>query len=198
MCNLASLVGSRRYGSHYVQDEKGIRVRSQNSSDYFYDPMLFRFLFLLLLCPFVSACPSKEEQPSATLSGKVISVKDGDTIDILYYNKKLTIRLAHIDCPEKKQPYGQAARQFVSDKCFGQTVTIRHNNEYDRSKRLIGEVILANNENLNKLLVKAGLAWHFKKYSTDNSYAVLEQEARKQRIGLWSEPNPVAPWEWRK
>lgn len=158
--------------------------------------LFFRFL-LLLLCPLVSACPVTTEKDAAELSGKVISVKDGDTIDIFYNNKKLTIRLAHIDCPEKKQPYGQAAKQFVSDKCFGQIVTIRHNNEYDRRKRLIGEVILSDNENLNKLLVKAGLAWHFKKYSTDNSYAVLEQEARKHRIGIWSEPNPVAPWEWR-
>ena len=159
--------------------------------------LIFRLMLLLFLCPLVSACPAGTAIDSTQLSGKVISVKDGDTIDILYNNKKLTIRLAHIDCPEKKQPYGQAAKQFVSDKCFGQTVTIRHNNEYDRSKRLIGEVILSDNENLNKSLVKAGLAWHFKKYSTDNSYAVLEQEARKQRIGIWSEPNPVAPWEWR-
>lgn len=159
--------------------------------------MLYRLLFLLLLCPLVSACPFATDQPPAELSGKVISIKDGDTIAILYNNKTLTIRLAHIDCPEKKQPYGQAAKQFLSDKCFGQTVTIHHQHEYDRSKRLIGEVITASGENLNKALVKAGLAWHYKKYSTDNSYAALEQEARKQRTGLWSEPNPIAPWEWR-
>ena len=160
--------------------------------------MLYRLFFLLLLCPLVSACPVATEQPPAELSGKVISIKDGDTIAILYNNKTLTIRLAHIDCPEKKQPYGQAAKQFMSDKCFGQIVTIQHQHEYDRSKRLIGEVITASGENLNKSLVKAGLAWHYKKYSTNTSYAALEQEAKKQRIGLWSEPNPVAPWEWRR
>lgn len=159
--------------------------------------MLYRLFFLLLLCPLVSACPVATEEPPDELSGKVISIKDGDTIAILYNNKTLTIRLAHIDCPEKKQPYGQAAKQFMSDKCFGQTVTIQHQHEYDRSKRLIGEVITASGENLNKALVKAGLAWHYKKYSADNSYAALEQEARKQRTGLWSEPNPIAPWEWR-
>ena len=160
--------------------------------------MLYRLFFLLLLCPLVSACPVATEEPPAELTGKVISIKDGDTIAILYNNKTLTIRLAHIDCPEKKQPYGQAAKQFMSNKCFGQTVTIQHHNEYDRSKRLIGEVITASGENLNKSLVKGGLAWHYKKYSTDNSYAALEQEARKQSIGLWNEPNPIAPWEWRR
>jgi endonuclease YncB( thermonuclease family) len=160
--------------------------------------MWYRLFLLLLFCPLVSACPVSTEEPPVTLSGKVIGIKDGDTIDIFYNNKKLTIRLAHIDCPEKKQPYGQAAKKFIADKCFEQTVTIQHNNEYDRSKRLIGEVITASGENLNKALVKAGLAWHFKKYSTDMAYAALEKEARKQRIGLWSEANPVAPWEWRR
>jgi micrococcal nuclease len=166
--------------------------------DYFYRPMWYRLFLLLLFCPLVSACPVATEEPPSTLSGKVTGIKDGDTIDILYNDKKLTIRLAHIDCPEKKQPYRQTAKKFISDKCFGQTVTIQHKNEYDRSKRLIGEVISPSGENLNKALVKAGLAWHFKKYSTDRVYAALEKEARKQRIGLWSEANPVAPWEWRK
>jgi endonuclease YncB( thermonuclease family) len=160
--------------------------------------MWHRFIIFLLLFPLVLACPASVVDSPASLSGKVIGVKDGDTIDLYYNEKKLTIRLAHIDCPEKKQPYGQVAKQFVSVKCFGQIVTIQHNNEYDRSKRLIGEVILANGQNLNKELVKEGLAWHFKKYSDDRTYAALEQEARKQHIGLWSEPNPVAPWEWRK
>jgi endonuclease YncB( thermonuclease family) len=82
--------------------------------------------------------------------------------------------------------------------CFGKYVTLIHNNKFDRNKRLIAEVILQDGTNLNKELVKNGLAWHFKKYSKDNSYADLENEARASKVGLWADNNPIAPWTWRK
>ena len=68
----------------------------------------------------------------------------------------------------------------------------------DRYKRIIAEIILQNDTNLNKELVKNGLAWHFKKYSDSQEYAEIEIDARNKQIGIWSEPNPTAPWDWRK
>jgi endonuclease YncB( thermonuclease family) len=47
-------------------------------------------------------------------------------------------------------------------------------------------------------LIKKGLAWHFKKYSTNATYAELEDNAKEIKIGLWSLPNPIEPWNWRK
>ena len=112
--------------------------------------------------------------------------------------KEQTVRLAHIDCPEKKQPFGNKAKQFASDLCFGKNVTLINDNKFDRNKRLITEIFLLDGTNVNKELVKNGLAWHFKKYSDNKEYAQLEIEAQKNRIGLWSETTPVAPWNWRK
>ncbi len=155
-------------------------------------------LLLLFISLLLGACPVPSRNIQDSVSGRVIAVKDGDTIDILYHGRKLTIRFAHIDCPEKGQPFGQVAKKFVSDHCFNQVVTVLHQNDYDRSKRLIGEVILTDGSNLNQELVKAGLAWHFKKYSLDRQYALLENEARKKRAGLWSQNNALPPWEWRK
>lgn len=131
---------------------------------------------------------------------KVIGIKDGDTFVLLIDGKEQTVRFAHIDCPEKKQPFGTKAKQFVSDLCFGTYVRliINDKNKYDRNKRLIAEVILEDGRNLNKELVKNGLAWHFKKYSDNEEYAQLEIEAKNNKIGIWSEPNPIAPWDWRK
>lgn len=131
---------------------------------------------------------------------KVIGVKDGDTIVILVDGKEQTVRFAHIDCPEKKQAFGSRAKQFVSDKCFGSFVQliVNEKNKFDRNKRLIAEIILSDGSNLNKELVKNGLAWHFKKYSDNQDYAKLEIEARNRKIGIWSDPQPIAPWEWRK
>ncbi len=133
-------------------------------------------------------------------SYKVIGVKDGDTFVLLIDGKMQTVRFAHIDCPEKKQPFGAKAKQFVSDACFGKYVTliINDKNKFDRNKRLIAEVILEDGKNLNKELVKNGLAWHFKKYSDSKEYNRLEKTARNNKIGIWSEPNPIAPWDWRK
>ncbi|WP_416438005.1 thermonuclease family protein [Phnomibacter sp. MR] len=132
------------------------------------------------------------------LGYKVIGIKDGDTFVLLIDGKEQIVRLAHIDCPEKKQPFGNNAKQFASDLCFGMNVTLIHNNKYDRNKRLISEIILLDGTNVNQELVRNGLAWHFKKYSDSKVYVQLEIEAKQNKVGLWIEPNPIAPWNWRK
>ena len=159
--------------------------------------IFFSKFFLLFL--FLS-CSSEVKEIENQIRGKVIAVKDGDTIEILFDGKPLTIRFAHIDCPEikKRQPFGQAAKKFTSELCFGQTVTVINQGKYDRYKRLIAVIINEKNENVNKELVKAGLAWHFKKYSTDTTYDRLELIARQNKIGLWTDDNPKPPWDWRK
>lgn len=129
--------------------------------------------------------------------GKVIGIKDGDTFELLIAGRHQVVRLAHIDCPEKNQPFGTRAKQYASKLCFGKWVLLRHNGKLDRNKRWIAEIIV-DGQNVNKELIKAGLAWHFKKYSSDRGYARLEQISRDQRIGLWSESNSIAPWQWRK
>jgi micrococcal nuclease len=156
-------------------------------------PKIFFLLFFL-------SCSNKAKKIDKIITGKVIAVKDGDTIDILFDGKAFTIRFAHVDCPEikKDQPFGQAAKKFTSDLCFGQIVTVINEGKYDRYKRLIGVIINEKNENINKELVKAGFAWHFKQFSTDSSFDDLELVARQNKIGLWAEENPIPPWNWRK
>lgn len=151
-------------------------------------------LGLTFLCGI--ACMNKKEL--AIDHGKVVAVKDGDTIEILVEEQTVKIRFAHIDCPEKNQPFGKKAKQATSDLCFGQKVRVIHNNEYDRYKRLIAEIINERGECVNKELVKSGLAWHYIKYSSDTSYQQLEIRARTEKTGIWSEENPIAPWNWRK
>lgn len=156
------------------------------------------FLSFFLFFSFACKSPTKNDIGDR-ITGKVISVKDGDTIDVVFENEPLTIRFAHIDCPEKRtnQPFGNAAKKFTSDLCFGQIVTIENEQKFDRYGRLIGVVINENGLNVNKELLKAGLAWHYKKYSDDDSYAELENIARQSKLGLWVEANPIPPWEWR-
>lgn len=129
--------------------------------------------------------------------GKIVAVKDGDTYQVLTQDSQLiTIRLAHVDCPEKKQAFGNNAKRFGSTFCFGKNVTIVSDGVYDRNHRLIAEIYLFKSC-LNKELVKNGYAWHFKKYSKSEEYSNLEIEARKQKLGLWVDDDAMAPWDWR-
>lgn len=130
-------------------------------------------------------------------TGKVVKIKDGDTVVILDENNtQHTIRVADIDCPEKGQPFGKAAKWFVSEQIFGKTVLVKEKNK-DRYGRIVGYV-LYDGKNLSLELLKEGLSWHYKYYSDDEEMAHLEAEARKHKKGLWADKNPINPYEWRK
>jgi micrococcal nuclease len=111
--------------------------------------------------------------------------------------KERTIRIAHIDCPEKSQPFGKNAKLFTSDLCFGQIAKVVSEGKTDRYKRLIAEVYV-NEICVNKEVVKNGFVWHFIKYSDNEEYAHLEKQARQNIVGLWTDVEPIAPWELRK
>jgi endonuclease YncB( thermonuclease family) len=128
--------------------------------------------------------------------GKVVGVTDGDTIKVLRDGKQVKIRLAAIDCPEKGQPWGNKAKQFTSQLVLFQTVGVLPLGE-DRYGRIVGWVFIEE-INLNKALLRAGLAWHYRQYSNNSLLTALEMEAREAKKGLWSETDPVPPWEWRK
>lgn len=158
------------------------------------------FLFLIFLSVQVfSQTKLAEKLSNKTFSAKVIGIMDGDTMEILYNNVPTKIRLAHIDCPEKrgKQAFGNIAKIALSNLCFGRIVTIK-GERYDRYKRLIAVVINDKKQNVNQKMIKLGMAWHFTKYSKDPVYAKLEIEARKNRVGLWQDKDPIAPWLWRE
>lgn len=155
---------------------------------------------LILLLSLFSCKENNKEKTTLplTFEGKVTAIKDGDTYKVFYDGIEQTIRLSHVDCPEKKQPFGNKAKQFASDICFGKTVIVKSEGKKDRYKRVIGEIITLDGINVNKEMVKNGLAWHYKKYSDNLEYAQLEIDAQNKHIGIWSESNPIAPWDWRK
>jgi len=129
-------------------------------------------------------------------TGQVVRVKDGDTIVVLHENKQIDIRLEGIDCPELHQAYGQKAKQATSSLTRGKTVTI-HPTGTDRYERTLANVILPDGRNLNQELVRQGWGWWFRKYSRDQGMGKLEAEARAAKRGLWADPNPTPPWDWR-
>lgn len=140
---------------------------------------------------------------AADLQGKVVSIADGDTLTILdASNTQHKIRLAGIDAPEKSQPFGARSKQSLSHCAYGKQVSIQ-GDKVDRYQRRIGKVIVGG-QDCNLGQIKLGMAWHYKKYMSEQSvadqsvYSQAETVARDGHIGLWSEPNPDAPWDYRK
>ena len=110
--------------------------------------------------------------------------------------EQIDIRLLDIDCPELAQAFGRQAKKQTSDLCFGKTVTVKATGK-DRYDRTLAHVILPNGKELNRELVRSGLAWWYRKYSDDESLGKLEADAKKSKRGLWAAQKPVAPWAWR-
>jgi len=132
------------------------------------------------------------------LRGKVVGVSDGDTVTLL--GPGLTehkIRLAHIDAPEKGQPFGSASKNSLSSLVFGKEIKAGCP-ETDRYGRKICVLLLPDGTNVNLEQVRRGMAWHYERYSRDTAYAQAQAHARQQGAGLWAERSPTPPWEWRR
>jgi endonuclease YncB( thermonuclease family) len=155
--------------------------------------------------------PPEPIEQADQITGKVIHIADGDTIDVLTADKTtIRIRLNGIDAPETGQPFGRNAKQYLSEFIGGQTVRVVTHDK-DRYGRTIGDVYFEDAAgpdfkpgtvlppwNINRELVKRGLAWHYKQYSDDENLAMDEIRAKELKRGLWSDARHVAPWEWRK
>ena len=133
-----------------------------------------------------------------TIKGKVVRVSDGDTVVVLdSTNTQYRVRLDGIDCPEKGQPFGKKATDFVKNiTSKSEFVTIVWKKK-DRYGRILGYLIV-DEVNVNKELLRNGLAWHYKHFNKDKELADLEQQAKDKKLNIWSESNPIEPYYWRK
>jgi micrococcal nuclease len=130
-------------------------------------------------------------------SFKVIAIIDGDTYDILDEKKILRIRMDGIDAPEKGMPYNKVSKKYLSDLIFGKFVLVKIK-ESDRHGRSIAQTYSLDGTDISLEMIKAGLAWHYKKYSSNEEYSIVEKEAKEGKRGLWKEKDPISPWEIRK
>ncbi|MFV8817127.1 thermonuclease family protein [Haliea sp. E17] len=159
------------------------------------------FLILLLVSP-----------TFADIGGRVVAVTDGDTIKVLdESNTQHRIRLSGIDAPERGQPFGTASRDHLADLVAGKMVKIEAT-KTDRYGRTIGKVWVQPNDcpscgltlDANLAQVTAGMAWWYRYYRSEQTpqdqerYESAEDEAKGRKWGLWSDPHPINPYDWRK
>ena len=156
--------------------------------------MMFRTLcFVGVTIALVVTCPALSW---ADFVARVVTVHEGDRLTIRHDGRSETIHLKDIDCPELKQPYGKQAKLATAAYVGNREVVVRALKR-DRQGRTTAEILLQDGRNIGHELVKEGLAWSRPGSSEGQSLVDIEQLARAEGKGLWSEPNPVPPWKWK-
>lgn len=152
---------------------------------------------------------------AATLLCLIVGISDGDTLTARCGEpgqyEQVKVRLQGIDAPERKQPFGERARQALAELTFQKAAELRCN-KLDRYKRHVCSVWVKPDEapgpvktlDAGLAMVTQGMAWWYRSYAREQSpqergqYEFAEQEAKAHRAGLWRDSEPIAPWEWRK
>lgn len=158
---------------------------------------MYKIVFCFILFVQIVSCSADKKRSEKEFSGKVVSIADGDTFTLITDEKEqIKIRLHGIDCPEKKQDFGQVAKKKLSDLIYSKIVRAVKT-DIDRYRRTVALVYDENNNCINEEMLKAGLAWHYTKYDNNPDWQRMENAARANHLGLWAQGNPTPPWEWR-
>ena len=129
-------------------------------------------------------------------TGEVTGVPQGDTLLVKHEGKVHTIRLYGVLAPENSQPYAGQATAFMAKLALGQTVHVIPMGK-SRQKQVSAEVLL-DGKSLNDQLVREGFAWWNHKQTRGGRLQTLQAAARAERRGLWEDPDPIPPWDWKK
>jgi len=150
-----------------------------------------RVFALTLLCSILAA------STAFSWTGQCVWVRDGDWLIVEHDGELVNVGLNGANCPKWGQPFALEAAQFTEKMVKGKTVEVRHERTTGRV-RTFGAVSVEG-KSLNEEIVKAGLAWWSQKYAPDDtSLAEAQAQAVKNKIGIWSKPDPVPPWKWEK
>lgn len=157
----------------------------------------FRLFLVLTFSLLFFSCEISGDINKDSISGHVVKIIDGDTYDIVLNGKQTRVRMFGIDAPERGMDYFKVAKEYLGELCMNQVIRIEMMNT-DRYGRTVAKSFLPDGRELGAEMIKAGMAWHFKRYSDDELLAQLEIKARENRIGLWQVKNPTPPWNYRK
>lgn len=151
----------------------------------------------LLVFTLFASCRFLFEQELPGVRMQAVRIIDGDTFEGLANGVTYKIRLDAIDAPERGQPFYRRSKDMLGQLCTEAPLRVELLSK-DRYGRWIGRIYDRNERHVNALMISEGMAWHYLKYSKDETLSRLESEARAARRGLWSDPSPVAPWDHRQ
>ena len=164
---------------------------------------------LILAATLAAFLGAGDMSDDAEIRGRVVRIADGDTLTILATAGRAgsmnppssaptqhKIRLYGIDAPESHQAFGQKSKQHLSSLVFGKDVRVKYKSR-DKYGRILG-TIYVDGLDINLEMLRAGLAWHYKRFDSTPAYAAAELEARQNRRGLWADSNPIPPEQFRR
>jgi endonuclease YncB( thermonuclease family) len=179
---------------HHIAVRRGMRGRTLWVAGAGF--VLVQWLVALGLYALVAAGDAAAAERE-TVEGRVVAIADGDTLTLLTVDKvQVPIRLAEIDAPEKGQAFGQVAKRALSDLCFGKPAIARVQT-VDRYGRRVAR-IECDGVDATEAMLRTGHAWVYDRYVTDRGLYAVQESARSAKEGLWSDPNAIAPWDWRR
>lgn len=156
------------------------------------------FVIAFILASLVFATSAQALSRGDVLSGKIVRIADGDTVTLLdSTNKQHRIRLAEIDAPETGQAFGRKSKDALRDMCARGGMAEIHVQDIDRYGRIVGRVYCSGVDTSAEQ-VRHGMAWVYDNYVRDKSLYKLQDAARANGVGLWSDPDPTQPWRWRR
>jgi micrococcal nuclease len=153
--------------------------------------MKWRFLIGIVML-LVTAYPTASR---ADVLARVVTVHEGDRLTVYYDGRKETLFLKDVDCPDLKQPFGKQAKVATAAYVGNREVVIRALKR-NKQGRTTAEVALQDGRIVAHELIKEGLAWSRPETVEGRKLAEVEELARAERKGIWSDPNPVPPWKW--
>jgi micrococcal nuclease len=127
-------------------------------------------------------------------AAEVIKVHTGDTLTLIDEGKSLRIHLANVDAPDLDQPYGIASRKSLEELCRGKQASFEHQRKSPTGE--IHGVVICQGIDTSREQLRRGMAWVIPYPEADVSFTAIQDFIWREEIGLWSEPNPIPPWEW--
>ena len=127
---------------------------------------------------------------------EIVKVVDGDTVHAYYQGQLHKIRLTEIDAPERNQPGGRESSAYLSTLLVDGVFDVEFFGK-DKYGRDLGR-IYDNEQDINRLMVRAGMAWVYDAYVKDKSFYKNQKLAQTQQLGVWSSSDPISPWTWRR
>lgn len=154
-------------------------------------------IFFVLALPLMFS----SQGSASSIQGKVVEVLDGERLTIMSANQALRVKLIAVAAPAPKQPFADVAKQHLSDLVSGKYVVVNFSG-LTRENFVLGRVV-AKDMDIGVQMIRDGVAWYNKAEATNFSeiekqeYVGSEQAARTEARGLWKDPNPVSPWDFR-